>query len=86
MKALTMSTVIVPWLGIVVRLFTASITSIVLCGIAFWLFGATVLGYLTARLSSKPQAVVGRILLWTIAPFVPLYVVTVLATGALLKR
>ena len=85
-KALSIGAVIAPWLGIVVRLFTGSIPGIIFCGVALWLFGATVVGFLAARLSSKPSSVVGQILLWTIAPFVPLYAVAVLVTGAVLRH
>jgi hypothetical protein len=43
------------------------------------------MSYIARRLPGK-SSVPGRILLWTIVPFIPAFVVSVLLTGSLLKR
>ncbi len=43
------------------------------------------MSYIARRLPGK-SSVPGRILLWTIATFVPVFVISVLLTGSLLKR
>jgi len=85
-RTLGIGVAVAPLLGGVVRLFTSSTAWIVVCGIVLWIYGATTMGYLARRLPSTPLAVAGRVLVWTLAPFLPLYAATVLATGALMKR
>jgi len=73
-----------PLFGIGVRLLTASPLRIALSGLVLWSLGAASLGYLLRLDSSRQRNPFVAVAVWTIAPFIPLYVVMVLLTGALM--
>jgi hypothetical protein len=75
-----------PFSGVVVRLLTASALRITICAVLIRMLGASSLAYVVKQIPSERPHLLQRIFIWTIAPFVPAYLVTVFVTAALLKR
>ena len=85
-RSVTIVAMLAPFSGVAVRLLTASALRITICGVLIWLVGMMSLVYLIKQIPSERPRLLQRILIWTIAPFVPTYLATVLVTAALLKR
>jgi hypothetical protein len=75
-----------PWLGIGVRLLTSNPVVIVVFGLALWLIGAGMFWYIyrTQEISIE-QTLLITVFVWTLQ-FIAFYAVSVLVTGALMKR
>ena len=86
LRALGIGVVMAPFLGIAVRLMTASSANIAICGLFIWLYGAAVMAYLARRMPPPAPGPLVRVLLWTMVPFAPVYLASVLVTGSLMKR
>jgi hypothetical protein len=75
-----------PWLGIGVRFFTSNLIAILVIGLALWLIAATMFWYIyRTQEVSKEQTLPVTIFVWTLQ-FIAFYAVSVLVTGALIKR
>ena len=74
-------------MGIVARLLTRDPRMIALIGLLLWLIGFSIFRYIyKTQVVSKDEGGLGTaMLVWTLS-FVAFYVVTVLATGAVLAR
>ena len=76
---------LVPFTAVPIRILAGSVTGIIVGGAVAWLFGAALLTYLIRKIEPK-EKLLQRIFLWTVAPFVPVYVVCALLTGSFLKH
>jgi hypothetical protein len=75
-----------PWLGIGARFLTSNPVEILAFGLALWLIGASVFWYIyRTQEVSKEQTLPITIFVWTLQ-FIAFYAVSVLVTGALMKR
>jgi hypothetical protein len=84
--AIAFAPMVSPWLGSVARLLTARPWNIALIGVGLWLASCAAMSYL----QRFPEVAKGRnlgvsILVWTLT-FVPLFTVTALATGLLVRH
>jgi len=86
LRVLAIGAAIAPFLGIIVRLLTPSPARIAICGLIIWLYGVGTLSFLIHQIPPPRPSLIGRVLLWTISPFIPAYLASVLLTGALTKR
>lgn len=75
-----------PWLGIVIRIFTADPRVIIPAGILLWITGIALFRYLyrTQRVA-KEQPFSGMLVFWTIQ-FIAMYAIAVLIAGAAMNR
>ncbi len=78
--------VLSPWLGIVIRIFTADPRVIIPAGILLWITGIALFRYLyrTERVA-KEQPFSGMLVFWTIQ-FIATYAIAVLLAGAAMNR
>ena len=75
-----------PWLGIGARFLTSNPVVILVFGLALWLIGASMFWYIyRTQEVSKEQTLAITIFVWTLQ-FIAFYAVSVLITGALMKR
>lgn len=77
---------LMPFFGAAVRLLTANPTAIALVGIVLWICGAATY-WLIFRIScvQKDQSLPLMIFVWTMT-YIPLYLIAIFGTAALLKR
>jgi hypothetical protein len=85
--ALGMTVSLLPCMGVAVRWLTSDPFRIALSGLAIWLLGVTMFAFVLRTVTELRQrrGAVGTLLLWAFR-FALLYLVTVLVTGAVLKR
>ena len=86
MLSIMVGPAVAPWLGIGVRLLTSNLVSILVFGLALWLIGASIFRYIyRTQEVSKEQSLPLTIFVWTFQ-FITIYVLSVLVTGAVIKR
>jgi hypothetical protein len=77
--------VVMPWMGIMVRLLTPNQSKITLAGILFWSLGSLIFWYTYRYAQGKTRwNFATSLFVWT-CTFVPLFTVSVLATGRIVR-